>query len=177
MDADELEMCECRGNGSRPAIAAAPQPDGKLTHQGGHVARRRCREDHVALSVSDRIRSAAVRTGRKEWVNIIEHEGVDVPHEPLVERDLLVARDLVDEAERLLSREDLERVLSRDGQSRADEDVLHLERVVTVPLDAGGAVDRADPSAMAKPLGVLRIERQVLEEPSTLLEFGDRWLQ
>jgi len=30
---------------------------------------------------------------------------------------------------------------------------------------------------MAEPLCVLRIERQVLEEPSTLLEFGDRWLQ
>jgi len=99
-------MRECRGNGRRPAIAAAPQPDAKLTHQGGHVARCRCREDHVALSVSDRIRSAAVRTGREEWVNIVEHESVDVPHEPLVEPDLLVARDLVDEAQRLLSRED-----------------------------------------------------------------------
>ncbi len=174
VDGDELEVGKGR-NGRSREVGAIVEPADELSHQLRYVTRGRRGEDHLAVRTGHAILAPTILARREEVALPVQHATVDLTNHRLVELDLRTLRQLVDELQRRSGPENLERVLA--GQ-RLDADAIeqpvNLEIGERVALDAGRAMDGANPRPAAEPVTVHRVERQVGEEPPAALD-GVEW--
>jgi hypothetical protein len=172
VDGDELEVGERRGYDRRMPVGAVPEPTAEAMHEIGHVPGDGRAEDERAIGVGQAVLTGAILAGPQHRVDVVEHPAVDLADRLLVDREVGPLGDLVHEGERLPHREDFEGVLLAQPR-RTHQNLLHLEVVEAVALDACGAVDRAHPGAVAEPFLVPRIEAEVAEQPAQPLEALD----
>ena len=155
-------------------VRTLAQPYPEFTHEVRDVARRWRRKDHVALGVGNGVRSFAVLAWCKHRVDVIEHELVDVAKQRLVCLDALIVCNLINERQRLGRAKDLKCLLPREARLSPGHQVLDFERVQAVSFDPRCPMDRPNPCALAEPLRVLWIERQVVENLTSLLKACER---
>ena len=89
--------------------------------------------------------------------------------------DDLLGRQAIGEGKRVARSDDLPRFpLADAGRAFARQKRLDLNVGKGVSLDPCRSVNGADPGTLTKPLFVGRVDRQVVEQPASLIEIVER---